>query len=155
MVVVVVGVVLGVVLVVVVVVVVAEVLMAVVVVVGVVVVVVLWVCPQDPLAFRWAVGVRHRLQPLGLHGFVDSWGGFGAGLDGDRGRGVPRPRVGLAGGVGGLWGLDGGALGDRDVDESLDGVVLCGRLHGDGLRCGQGGSGCSGGGVLVWVWSRV
>ena len=61
-----------VVLVVVVVVVVAGVRVAVVVVVGLVVVVLLWVRPQDPLAFRWRVGVRHRLQPLGLHGLVDS-----------------------------------------------------------------------------------
>ena len=96
MVVVVVGVVLGVVVVVVVVVVVAEVLVAVVLVLGLVVVVVLWVRRQDPLAFRWGVGAGHRLQPLGLHGLVVSGGGFGAGLNGDRGPGVPRPRVGLA-----------------------------------------------------------
>ena len=85
-----VGPVLGVVLVVVVVVVVAEVLMAVVVVVGLVVVVVLWVCPQGPLAFRWGPGVRHGLQPLGLHGFVNRAGlGFGLTANAVEGSHVP------------------------------------------------------------------
>ena len=74
----------------------------------------------------WDVGVGHRLQPLGL-----------AGIGGDRGWGVPCPRVGLAGGGGRLWGMDDGALGDGDVDEGLDGVVLCCRLLGDGSRGGQ------------------
>ena len=31
----------------------------------IVVVMVLRVCPQDPLAFRWGLGVGHRLQPSG------------------------------------------------------------------------------------------
>ena len=72
---------------------------------------------------------------------MDSGGGFGDGLDGDRGRGVPRPRVGLAGGDGRLWRVDGGALRDRDVDEGLDGVLLCGHLRGGGSRPGEGGAG--------------
>ena len=42
-------------------------------------------CPQDPLVFRWGVGVGHPLQPLELQVLVDSWSGFGAGLDRDRG----------------------------------------------------------------------
>ena len=110
---------------------------------------------QDPLAFRWGLGFVHRLQPFGLHGLVESWAGFGAGLDGDRGRGIPRPRVGLASSAGGFSGVDGGALGDGDVDEGLDGVVLCGRLRGGGSRCGAGGSVCVGCGVLAWVLVRV
>ena len=61
-------------------------------------------------------------------------GGSGAGLDGDCGRRIPRPWVGLAGGGGGLWGMDDGALGDGDVDEGLKGVVLGGRLCGGGGR---------------------
>ena len=68
------------------------------VVVGLMVVVVLWVCPQGAMAFRWGVGARHQLQPLGLHGLVHSGDGSGAGLDGDRGRGLRPPRIGLAGG---------------------------------------------------------
>ena len=115
----------------------------------------LWVGPQDPLAFRWAVGVGHHLQPLGLHGLVDSWGRLGAGLGGDRGRGIPRRQVGLAGDGGGLWVVDGRALGDGDVDKELDRLVMWGRLRGDGSRRGQGGSGCGGCGVLVRVWVRV
>ena len=75
------------------VVVVVGLVVAVVVVVGVVgggalvavVVMVLWVRPQDPLGFWWGVGFGHYLQPLGLHASLDSGGGFGAGLDGDRG----------------------------------------------------------------------
>ena len=101
------------------------------------------------------MGVGHRLQPLGPHGLVDSGGGSGAGLDGDWGRVVPRPQVGLAGGGGGLWGVDGGALGDGVLDKGLDGAVLCGHLCGDGSRWGQGGSGCSGCRVLVSVLVRV
>ena len=100
------------------------------------------------MAFRWGLRVRHRLQPLGLYGLVDIAGGLGAGLDGDRGRGVPRRRVGL-------WGLDGWALGDKDVDEGLNGVVLCGRLRGGGSRWGEGGSGISGRMVLALFWVRV
>ena len=49
----------------------------------VVVVMVLRVCPEDPLAFRWGLGVGHCLQALGLYGLVGSGGGFGARLDGD------------------------------------------------------------------------
>ena len=86
----------------------------------VVVVLVLRVWPLDPLwVFRsplWGWGVGHRAQPLGLHYVVGRGGGSGAGLDGDGGRGVPRPWVGLAGGGGGLWGVDDGALGDGDVE---------------------------------------
>ena len=41
------------------------------------------------------------------------------------------------------------------MDEGLEGVVLCGRLRGDGLRSGQRGSGCAGCRVLVWVWVGV
>ena len=93
---------------------------------------VLRVWPSDPLwVFRfplWGWGVGHRAQPLGLPYVVGKGGGSGAGLDGDGGRGVPRPWVGLAGGGGGLWGMDDGALGDADVDEGLDGVVLGCRL---------------------------
>ena len=61
---------------------------------------VLRVWPLDPLwVFRsplWGWGVGHRAQPLGLHYVVGRGGGSGAGLDGDGGRGVPRPWVGLA-----------------------------------------------------------
>ena len=112
---------------------------------------VLRVWPLDPLwVFRspllgWEVG--HHVQPLGLHYVVGRGSGSGAGLDDDGGRGVPRPWVGLAGGDGGLWGMDDGALGDGDVDEGLDGVVLGGRL------CGGGG--CRWEGVLAWVRVRV
>ena len=78
---------------------------------------VLRVWPLDPLwGFRsplWGWGVGYCAQPLRLHYVVGRGGGSGAGLDGDGGRGVPRPRVGLAGGAGGLWGMDDGALGDR------------------------------------------
>ena len=97
-----VAVVLGVVLVVVVVPLVAGALVAMAVVVGLVVVVVLWVRPQDPLAFRWGAGARRRLQPLGLHSLVDGGGKFGARLGGDRGRGVPRHQVRLVAGSGGF-----------------------------------------------------
>ena len=110
-----------------------------VVVVLVVVGLVLRVWPLDPLwVFRsplCGLGVGHRAQPPGLHYVEGRRGGSGAGLDGDGGRGVPRPWVGLAGGGGGLWGMIDGALADGDVDEDLDGVVsgrrLCG---GDGCR---------------------
>ena len=61
----------------------------------------------------------------------------------------------LAGGSGGVWGVDDGALGDRDVDEGLDGVVLGDHLCGGGSRWGKGGSGCGGCGVLAWVLVRA
>ena len=116
---------------------------------------VLRVWPLDPLwVFRsplWGWGVGQRAQPLGLHYVVGRGGGSGAGLDGDGGRGVPRSWVGLAGGGGGLWGMDDGALGDGDVDEGLDGVVLGGRLCGRGGCRWEGGEGCGGWGVLAWV----
>ena len=88
---------------------------------------------------------------------VGRGGGSGAGLDGDGGRGVPRPWVGLASGGAGLWGVDDGALGDGDVDEGLDGVVLAGRLCGGGGCLWEGGVGCGGWGVLAWVrvWVRA
>ena len=130
------GVVLGVVVVVVVVL-----LVVLVVLVELVVVVVLWAHPEDPLAFRWDVGVGHRLQPLGPHGFVDSGNGFGAGLGEGRGRGVPRPRVGPAGGGGCLRRMDCGAFGDGDVAEGWDRVLLCCCLRGGGPCWGQGGAG--------------
>ena len=117
----------------------------------VVVVMVLRVCPEDPLAFRWGLGIGHRLQFLGPQGLVGSRGGLGAGLNGDRGRGVPRPQVGLASGGGGLWGVVEGALADGNVDEDLGWVVFAGRLCGGGSRWGEGGLGCSESGVLVWV----
>ena len=63
--------------------------------------------------------------------------------------------MGLAGGSGGLWGVADGALGDGDVDEGLDWVVLAGRLCAGGGRCGEGGSGCGRWGVLVWVTVRL
>ena len=132
-----------------------------VVVVLVVVGLVLRVWPMDPLwVFRsplWRWGVRHRGQPLGLHYVVGRGGGLGAGLDGDGGRGVPRAWVCLAGGGGGLRWMDDGALGDRDVNEGLDGVVLGGRLCGGGRCRWEGGVGCGGWGVVawvrVWVWA--
>ena len=132
-----------------------------VVVVWVVVGLVLRVWPMDPLwVFRstlWGWGVGHRAQPLGLYYVVGRGGGSGARFDGDGGRGVPRPWVGLAGGGGCLWGMDDGALGDGDVDEGLDGVVLGGRLCGGGGCWWEGGVGCGGWGVLAWVrvWVRV
>ena len=88
---------------------------------------------------------------------MGSRGGSGAGPNGDCGRGVPRPWVGLASSGGGLWELDDGALGDRDVDEGLDGVVLGGRLCGGGGIWWEGGVGCGGWGVQVWVrvWVRA
>ena len=51
--------------------------------------------------------------------------------------------------------MDDGALGDEDVDEGLDGVVLGRRLCGGGGRWGEGGSGCGDSGVLVWVMVPV
>ena len=130
-----------------------------VVVVLVVVGLVLRVWPMDPLwVFRsplWGWGVGHRGQPLGLHYVVGRGGGLGAGLDGDGGRGVPRPWVGLAGGGGGLRGMDDGALGDGDANEGLDRVVLGGRLCGGGGCRWEGGVGCGGWGVLAWVRVRV
>ena len=47
--------------------------------------------------------------------------------------------------------MDDGALGDGDVDEGLDGVVLGGRLCGGAGRWEEGGLGCGRSGVLVWV----
>ena len=79
-----------------------------------VVVMALRVWPYDPLwIFRsplWGWGIRPRLKPLGPYRLLGSGGRLGAGLKRDRGRGVPRPRVGLAGGGGGLFGVDDGAL---------------------------------------------
>ena len=129
-----------------------------VVVVWVVVGLVLRVWPMDPLwVFRsplWGWGVGHRGQSPGLHYVVGMGEGLGAGLDGDGGRGFPRPWVGLAGGGGGLWGMDDGALGDGDADEGLDGVVLGGRLCGGGGCRREGGAGCGGWGVLAWARVR-
>ena len=132
-----------------------------VVVVLVVVGLVLRVWPLDPLwVFRSPCGggglgiVR---SPWGCTMWWAGVGGSGAGLDADGGRGVPRPWVGLANGGGGLWGVDDGALGDGDVDEGLDGVVLGGRLCGGGGCRWEGGMGCGGWGVLAWVrvWVRA
>ena len=119
----------------------------------------LQIWPLDPLWVFWSPlrgwGVGHRAQPLGLYYVVGRGGGSGAGLDGDGGRGVPHPWVGLASGGGGLWGMDDGALGDADVDEGLDGVLLGGRLCG-GCGCRwEGGVGCGGLVVLAWVRVRV
>ena len=120
---------------------------------------VLRVWPLDPLWVFWSPlwgwGVGHRAQPLRLDYVVGRGGGSGAGLDGYGGRGVPRPWVGLAGGGGGLWGMDDGALGDGDVEEGLDEVVLGGRLSGGGGCRWEGGVGCGGWGVLAWVRVRV
>ena len=130
-----------------------------VVVVWVVVGLVLRVWPMDPLwVFRsplWGWGVGPRGQSPGLHYVVGMGEGLGAGLDSDDGRGVPRPWVGLAGGGGGLWGMDDGALGDGDADEGLDGVVLGGRLCGGGGWRREGGAGCGGWGVLAWARARA
>ena len=130
-----------------------------VVVVWVVVGLVLRVWSMDPLwVFRsplWGRGVGHCGQSPGLHYVVGMGEGLGAGLDGDGGRGVPRPWVGLAGGGGGLWGMDDWALGDGDADEGLDGVVLGGRLCGGGGCRREGGAGCGGCGVLAWVRARA
>ena len=104
---------------------------------------------------RWGLGVGHRLQPLRPYGLVGSGGGLGDGLNGDRGRGVPRPRVGLAGNGGGFWGVDDGVLGDRDVDEGLNRVVSGGRRRAGGARWGEGGLECGGWGVLACVGVRV
>ena len=62
---------------------------------------------------------------------------------------MPLARVGLAGGDGGLWWMDGGAFGEEDVAEGLDEVLMCGCLRGGGLCWGQGGAGCDGRGVLI------
>ena len=86
---------------------------------------------------------------------VGRGGGLGAGLDGDGGRGVPSPLVGLAGGGGGFWGMDDWALGDGDADEGLDGVVLGGRLCGGGGCRREGGAGCGWWGVLAWARVRA
>ena len=122
---------------------------------------VLRVWPLDPLwVFRsplWGWGVGHRAQPLGLYYVVGMGGGSGAGLDSDGGRGIQRPWVGFAGGGGGLWGMDDGVLGDGDVEEGLDGVVLGGRLCGGGGCRWEGSVGCGGWAVLAWVrvWVRA
>ena len=130
-----------------------------VVVVWVVVGLVLGLWPMDSLwVFRsplWGWGVGHRGQSPGLHYVVGTGEGLGAGLDGDGGRRVPRPWVGLAGGGGGLWGMDDGAPGDGDADEGLDGVVLGGRLCGGGGCRREGGAGCGGWGVLAWARARA
>ena len=87
---------------------------------------------------------------------MGSRGRSGAGLNGDCGRGVPLPWVGLASGGDGLLGADDGALADGGRDEGLDGVVLGGRLCSGGGCWWEGGVGCGGLGVLVWVrvWVR-
>ena len=114
---------------------------------------VLRIWPLDPLwvflspLLGWVVG--HRAQPLGLQYVVGRGGRSGAGLDGDGGSGVPRPWVRSAGSGSCLRGMDDGALGDSDVDEGLDGVVLGGRLCGGGGCRREGGVGCGGWGVLV------
>ena len=54
------------------------------------------------------------------------------------------PGLVFAGGGGGLWGVDDGGLGDGDVDEGLDGVVLGRRLCAGGGRWWEGGLGCGG-----------
>ena len=51
--------------------------------------------------------------------------------------------------------MDDGALGDGDVDEGLDGVVLGGRLCGGGGCRREGGAGCGGRGVLAWARARA
>ena len=53
--------------------------------------------------------------------------------------------------------MDDGPLGDGDVDEGLDGIVLGGRLCGGGGSWWEGGVGCGGWGVLAWirVWVRA
>ena len=106
------------------------------------------------MAFRGGLGVGHRLQALGLYGLVDSGGGLGAGLDGDQSPVIPHLRIGLAGGGGVLWGVDGGALGHGNVEEGLDGVVLCGHLRGDGSRWGEEGSGWGGCELLALIMVR-
>ena len=121
----------------------------------VVVVVVVRVCPQHSLGFQWGFRVGNHLQLLGLYGSEGSGGGLGVRLDDDSGRGVPCPRVGLASGRGGLRGMDDGALGDRDVDEGFDRVVLCDCRCGGGSRWAEGRSGCAGCGVPACVWVRV
>ena len=97
------------------------------------------------------VGGRARAQSLGPYCMAGSGGGSGVRLNGDCGRGVPRPWVGLASGGGGLGGVDDGALGDWDVNEGLDGVVLGGSLCGGAGRWREGGVGFGGWGVPVWV----
>ena len=111
-------------------------------------------------SLRWGWGVGHPLQPLGPYGLVGSGGGLGTGLNGDRGRAVPRPLVGLAGGGGGLWGVDDGALGDGDVDEGLDGVVYLDVSLVAAAAGGRGARDVLGGGSWVglgfWVgWGRL
>ena len=99
----------------------------------------------------WGLGVGDRAKSLGLYCLVGSGGGSGARLNGDCGRGVPRPWVGLAGSGGGLWGPEDRAFGDRDINKGSDGVVLGGRLFGGGGRWWEAGVGCGRWGVPVWV----
>ena len=116
---------------------------------------VLRVWPYDPLWISrspwWGWGVGNRAHPLGPYCSVGGEGGSGAGLNGDCGRAVPRHWVRLAGGGSGFRGMDVGALGDGDVDEGLDAVVLGGRLCGSGGRWWEGGVGCGCWGVLALV----
>ena len=53
--------------------------------------------------------------------------------------------------------MDDGTLGDWDVDEGWNGVVLRGCLCGFGGGWREGGVGCGGWGVLAWVrvWVRA
>ena len=67
----------------------------------------------------------------------------------ETGAGMPRLWVCLAHSGGGMWVLDGGALGDGDMDRVLDGFVLRGRLCHGILCCGCGGAGCGWPGLLV------
>ena len=129
-------VVLVVVVVVVVVVVLVVLVVGLMVVLGVVGVLVLRVCSRNPLALQSDKGLGHHLQFSGLQRVSDSWAGSGVGFDEDQGRGAPCPWVGLAGAGGGLSGPDRGALGDGDVDECLDGIVLRGFLRGGGSCSG-------------------
>ena len=103
-------------------------------------VVVLWARPQDPLAFRWDVGVGYCLQHLKPHGLVDSGAGLGLGLAETAVEGSSPVRTGRL-----WWRFVGyGWWGNRrpNVAAGLNGVVLCGRLRGRGPRSGQGGAGC-------------
>ena len=99
----------------------------------------------------------YRAQSPGLYCLLGSRGRLGAGPNGDCGPGVPRPWVGLASGGGGLWGVDDWALGDGDVNEGIDGVVLGCRLFGGGGGWWEGGVGCGRWGVQVGVrvWVRA
>ena len=123
-----------------------------VVVVWVVVELVLRVWPMDPLWVFWSPlwgwGVGHRGQSPGLHYVVGRGEGLGAGLDGDGGRGVPRPWVGLAGGGGGLWGMqwkvvpmgakNGNAAFQRMMEDLLGPVRHCADPFVDDIIIGSG-----------------